>query len=223
MPIFPSPRAALAAVLAVFPLVSWGCQSAPARPTQAVPDPVGEVPADLSLDLWVRLGFGVGERARIEERNVRLVLLADGTLCAATERMPPDGTRPARVRRLSREQMSELWSALRASGFAGRSTAEARGNVALLEPGNGEVLATVELHANGERLAYASRYRPDDEREAAMRKLVRSVASVAWASDEALVESAELPTRYDLGSDPYARFVPRTTIPVNAGEKDGAK
>ena len=223
MPSLPSPRAALAAVLAVFPLLFEGCQTAPARPTQAVADPAGEVPADLSLELWVRLGFGVGERARIEERDVRLVLLADGTLCAATERMPPEGTRPARVRRLSREQMAELWSVLRASGFATRSTAEARGNVALLEPGNGEVLATLELHANGERLAYARRYRPEDEREAAMRALVRSVASLAWASDEALVESAEIPTRYDLGADPYARFSLRTKEPLNADGKDGAK
>jgi len=214
-----TPRTALATILAVFPLLFVGCQAASARPTQAVADPAGEVPADLSLDLWVRLGFGVGERARIEERNVRLVLLSDGTLCAATERLPPEGRRPARVRRLAREQMTELWSALRASGFASRSTAEARGSVALIEPGNGEVLATLELLANGQRIAYARRYRPDDERESAMRALVRSVASLAWASDEALVESAEIPTRYDLGADPYARFAPR----MKDGAKDGAR
>ena len=105
--------------------------------------------------------------------------------------------------------MTELWSVLVASGFASDASSEARGNVALLEPAAGEVLATLELHANGERLTYARRYRPEDEREQAMRAVVRAVASLAWASDEALVESAELPTRYDLGADPYARFAPK--------------
>ena len=210
MPSFLPTRAALAAILALFPLVSSGCRSMPARVQETASDPAGHVPDDLSVDLAVRIGFGVGEHARIEERNVRLVLLADGTLCAATERVPSDGTRPPRVRRLSREQMTELWSMLVASGFASDSSAEARGNVALLKPEAGEVLATLELHANGERLTYARRYRPEDEREQAMRAVVRAVASLAWASDEALVESAELPTRYDLGVDPYARFAPRS-------------
>jgi hypothetical protein len=209
MSILPPSRAAAAAILALLPLVSAGCQTASSRAPQAAADPAGHVPEDLSIDLAVRIGFGVGERARIEERNVRLVLLADGTLCAATERVPRDDTRPPRVRRLAREQMTELWSTLVASGFAEVSSAEARGNVALLEPAAGEVLATLELHANGERLTYARRYRPEDEREQAMRGVVRAVASLAWASDEALVESAELPTRYDLGADPYARFAPR--------------
>ncbi len=209
MPSLPPSRAALAAVLPLLPLLFAGCQSTPSRAQQVVSDPAGHVPDDLSIDLSVRIGFGVGEHARIEERNVRLVLLADGTLCAATERVPSDGTRPPRVRRLAREQMTELWSVLVASGFASDASSEARGNVALLEPAAGEVLATLELHANGERLTYARRYRPEDEREQAMRAVVRAVASLAWASDEALVESAELPTRYDLGADPYARFAPK--------------
>ena len=50
-----------------------------------------------------------------------------------------------------------------------------------------------------------------------MRRVVRSLASLAWASDEALADSAELPVRYDLGADPYARFAPRpAAAPVTA-------
>ena len=55
--------------------------------------------------------------------------------------------------------------------------------------------------------------------EEAMRRVVRSIASLAWASDEALAESAELPTRYDAGPDPYARFAPRTETTKEGGQK----
>jgi hypothetical protein len=227
MPIRSSSRAAIAAFLAIFPLAPLGCHSAPARPAAASADPVGRVPDDLAVELSVRVGFGLGERSRIEERTVRMVLLADGTLCAASDRVPDLGTRPPRVRRLGREQMAEVWSRLVSAGFSSEANAEARGNVALLEPANGEILATLELHAEGRRLVFARRYRPDDEREQAMRSLVRAVASLAWASDEMLVESAELPNRYDAGADPYARFAPKPTKPegdaAKGGPQDGAK
>lgn len=154
---------------------------------------------------------------------MRMVLLADGTLCAASDRVPDAGTRPPRVRRLGREQMAEVWSRLVAAGFASDANAEARGNVALLEPANGEILASLEVHAEGRRLVFARRYRPDDEREQAMRSLVRAVASLAWASDEMLVESAELPNRYDAGVDPYARFAPKRANPEGDATKDVTK
>ena len=227
MPIRTSSRAAIAVFLALFPLFAMGCQSAPAGPAAASSstsaDPAAGVPDDLSVELSVRVGFGLGERSRIEERAVRMVLLADGTLCAASDRVPDAATRPPRVRRLGREQMTEVWSRLVAAGFTSDANAEARGNVALLEPAKGEILATLEVHAEGRRLVFARRYRPDDEREQAMRSVVRSVASLAWASDEMLVESAELPNRYDAGADPYARFAPKRAAPADDAAKDGPK
>ncbi|MEY5033619.1 MAG: hypothetical protein RL354_2650 [Planctomycetota bacterium] len=166
------------------------------------------MPADLAIEVRVAPGQGVATRAKVEERPARFVLLADGSLHGETDRLPPDGVRPARVRRLAREQMADLWSVLTAAGFSDAARADTRGNVRLTEPRSGEILATLEIHANGERFAFVRSYRVDDDREAALRRVIRAMAAFAWAGDEALAESAELPTRYDAGSDPYARFAP---------------
>ena len=186
-----------------------GCASspaaAPARAAQSS-DPVGAVPSDLWIEVDVSPGRGVKDRAKIEERAARFVLLPDGSLHGEADRVPHDGLRPARVRRLSREQMVDVWSTLRSLGFADAGFADSRGNPKLVEPVAGEVLATLEVHANGERYAFIRRYQPGGDDQPAMRRMVRSIASLAWSSDEALAETAELPLRYDLGSDPYARF-----------------
>jgi hypothetical protein len=79
------------------------------------------------------------------------------------------------------------------------------------------VLATLEVHADGERYVFVRRYQPGGDDQPAMRRMVRSIASLAWSSDEALAETAELPLRYDLGSDPYARFAkPAVTPPTTS-------
>lgn len=205
-PHVPLATALLATLLAI------GCDSTPSSVAShaagSAVDPAGGVPSDLWLEATVRLGRGVDTSARVEERAARFVLLPDGALCASTDRIEP-GRRPPLVRRLAREQMTDLWSSLVAAGFADPSIADTRGNVALLAPDAGEILVTLELHAQGERFAFVRRYRMGDEAEPATRRIVRAIASVAWASDEALAESAEVPQRTDLGTDPYARFAPR--------------
>ena len=198
---------ALAAASAMLP--ASGCASAPPMVANAAVDPAGRVPSDLWLEVVVRPGRGVADHARVEERPARFVLLPDGTLHGETDRLPPAGARPARVRRLAREQMADVWNALVSAGFSGARYADDFGNVALLTPNAGEVLATLEVHADGERFAFVRRYTPGGETETAMRRVVRSLAALAWASDEALAESAELPIRYDVGADPYARFAPK--------------
>lgn len=200
--------ARLASIVALAAFVSAGCASpatTAARASDAA-DPVGPVPPDFWLEIDVEAGRGVANRAKVEERSARFVLLPDGSLHGETDRVPHDGLRPARARRLSREQMADLWGALAAAGFNAAEFADTSGNLRLLEPGPGEILATLEVHANGERFGFVRRYRPGEDDARGMRRVVRSVASLAWASDEALAESAELPLRYDLGADPYARF-----------------
>jgi hypothetical protein len=169
-------------------------------------DPAGTVPTDLWLELRVVPGSAVEDRVKIEERPARFVVLPDGSLHGEADRVPPDGIRPARIRRLAREQMADVWSTLTSLGFAEKSLSDVSGTPRLVEPARDEIVVTAEVHANGERLVFVRRYKPDSNDELAMRKLVRSIASLAWASDEALAESAELPLRYDLGPDPYARF-----------------
>jgi hypothetical protein len=197
------PACAAAALVLFGGFALGGCAST-AR-TQAV-DPVGAVPGDLWIEVVVTPGRGVVDRARVEERPARFVLLPDGSMHGETDVLPEERVRPARVRRLAREQLSEVWSMLRSAGFTNAGFADVDGNVRLLEPQAGEVLATLEIHADGERFAFARRYMPGSDDQAAMRRVVRSIASLGWASDEALAESAELPLRYDLGADPYARF-----------------
>lgn len=212
----PAPRALVSsavlvavALVAVLPVA--GCASAPRA--AAPEDPAGSVPGDLTVEVAVRPGRGVEQRVKIEERPARFVLLPDGALFGEADAPPRDGVRPARARRLAREQMADVWTLLRSSGFADAALAETTSNPALLAPAAGEILATLEVCADGRRFAFVRRYKPGAEDEVAMRRVVRSLASLAWASDEVLVESAELPKRYDLGVDPYARFARPATAP----------
>lgn len=201
---FASVAAAALLAAALGALSAGGCAS-PTRPADAA-DPVGRVPSDLWVEVDVSPGRTVVDRAKIEERRARFVLLPDGALHGEADRVPEDRMRPARVRKLSREQMADLWGILSNSGFTDPALADTRGNVKLLEPEAGEILATLELHANGERFAFVRRYTPGGEDQPALRRAIRAIASLGWASDEALAETAELPLRYDLGADPYARF-----------------
>lgn len=186
-----------------------GCASPPLISVNAPVDPAGVMPLDLSIELAVTPGAQVADRVRIEERPCRFVLLPDGSLHGEADRLPPEGVRPARIRRLSREQMADVWGALESAGFSQAPLADARAVAPDLEPRPGEVLVALEVHADGERFAFVRRFTPESDSERAIRLFIRTIASLAWASDEALAESAELPTRYDLGADPYARFAPK--------------
>ena len=186
-----------------------GCASSPSIAVNAPVDPAGRLPADLAIEIAVSPGARIDNRVRVEERPARFVLLPDGSLHGATDLLPPDGVRPARVRRLAREQMADVWSALESAGFSNGSLADTQASVAGREPGANEVVISLEVQADGARFGFVRRFDPQGEGEQAIRRVVRTIAALAWASDEPLAESAELPTRYDLGPDPYARFAPR--------------
>lgn len=182
-----------------------GCASASERPSRTS-DPLGQVPTDFWLEVRVQPGAGVDGRAKVEERAVRFVLLPDGSLYGETDVASDPGARPPRLRVLSREQMAEVWQVLSNSGFASPRLADTRGSVRGFAPRPNEIVTTLELHARSERFAFARRYAPGGDDQIALRKAVRTIAALGWASDEQLAESAELPLRYDMGPDPYARF-----------------
>lgn len=201
--------------------VPVGCASTDADRASsggAAVDPLAAAPADFWLEIRTSPGRGVANRPKVEERATRFVLLPDGSLHGETDRVPEPGARPARLRRLSREQMGDVWSLLVSAGFADPALADSRGNPALLEAAAGEVLATLEVHADGERYAFVRRYTAGGEQEKALRGVIRAVASLGWASDEAFAEFAELPLRYDLGPDPYARFAAPAANAAPAGD-----
>ncbi len=196
-----------------------GCATLPPAALATVSDPAGRVPADLAIEINVTPGRGVGERAKVEERAARFIVFPDGSLHGESDHVPPQGLRPARVRRLAREQMVDVWLTLSAAGFVDPALADTRGNVQLIEPSAGEVLATLVVHADGKRFGFVRFYQPGGDDERAIRSVIRSIASLAWSSDEALAETAELPIRHDLGADPYARFTPAQTPAPAATEK----
>ncbi|RLS92662.1 MAG: hypothetical protein DWI12_10785 [Planctomycetota bacterium] len=199
-----------------------GCATTPPPATASVSDPAGRVPADLAIEINVTPGRGVGERAKVEERAARFIVFPDGSLHGESDRVPPEGLRPARVRRLAREQMVDVWLTLSAAGFVDPALADTRGNVQLIEPSAGEVLATLMVHADGKRFGFVRFYKPGGDDEQAIRSVIRSIASLAWSSDEALAETAELPIRHDLGPDPYARFTAPLTTPAADVNKSNA-
>jgi len=210
------------AAVAAISVGACGCRSSggvrgPSEPAAGSADPVAAAPKDLWIEIRVAPGRGVPDRPKVEERAARFVVLPDGSLHGETDRLPAPDARPARLRRLSREQMGDIWALLRSSGFADPALADSKGNPALVEPTPGRVLATLEIHADGERFAFVRRYTAGGEDEQAMRGVIRAVASLGWASDEALAEFAELPLRYDLGPDPYARFAPPARDAASAG------
>ena len=101
-----------------------GCATTPPPATASVSDPAGRVPADLAIEINVTPGRGVGERAKVEERAARFIVFPDGSLHGESDRVPPEGLRPARVRRLAREQMVDVWLTLSAAGFVDPALAE---------------------------------------------------------------------------------------------------
>ena len=189
-------------------LSSSGCASTP-PPTadlasEAETDRLGALPRDFSIELAVEVGTGVAVSARAEERAAVYALLADGSLHAEADISQLKGKRPARVRRLSREQESDLWRLVVDGGFGESAKSDTRGNVWTEQPSAGTILVKVRVGANGERWCFLRQYAPATDDERAARRLTRALANLAWMSDEPLAETAEFPVRYDLGADPYA-------------------
>lgn len=193
-----------------------GCASDGSAHTDAsapdATDPLGALPQDFAIELAVEVGRGVDVSPRAEERAAVYVLLADGSLHAEAEIAPLKGKRPARVRRLSREQESDLWRLVVDGGFGSASTSDSLGNVWTETPSAGTILVKVRVSANGQRWCFLRQYTPATEDERAVRRLTRALASLAWMSDEPLAETAEFPMRYDLGADPYASLKSPPTI-----------
>ncbi len=186
-----------------------GCASTEARPSgtaaaAAAVDPLGTLPSDFSIELAVEVGRGVEVSPRAEERAAAYILLPDGSLHAEAEIAKLKGKRPARVRRLSREQESDLWRLVVDGGFGSSANSDSRGNVWTETPSAGSILVKVRIAANGERWCFLRQYAPATDDERALRRLTRALARLAWMSDEPLAETAEFPVRYDLGADPYA-------------------
>ncbi len=218
------PLAALCIAAGAFIAFGAGCSSGqptppPAGPTDAAApgDPVGAVPDDLTIDVTILPGrdFSVpaepGDEGPIDPRlrpvetqRSRYLLFPNGSLHGDVGTSLTVLTRPGTVRTLTREQCADLWLVARQTGFAGGGTGF-EGNPAFLQPAPNQLLTIILVQANGQFTQYVVRSEVGQVDPASTR-LVRSLARLAWSSDELPIESAVLPIRYDLGPDPYDRF-----------------
>jgi hypothetical protein len=196
----------------------------------AATDPLGETPDDLTIDITIlpgadlaRLANTGAEGARFEAHLVqsKYILFPDGSLHGDRGRSIDVLTRPARVRALNREAMSDLWLLLRQTGFESQATASSgqgtpdaasksaagpfRGNPALLTPSPSEVLTILTVRDRGTTTTFVNGSAPDAT-DPALTRVVRAVARLAWAVDDPPLEAIVQPIRYDFGPDPYAPY-----------------
>ncbi len=201
-------------------LLACGCQSTPpatelgtpeasAQPVAAVTsaDPFGPLPSDLTIDMTILPGWELRNRSEAQLVRSKYIVFPDGSLHADNGRSITVLTRPGLVRRLSRESMSDLWLVLQQTGFAEVTAADFEGNPALLAPTNTTVLTILTVRAQGQIGTFVRRT-DGDSTDAAMTRVGRSLALLAWATDDPAAETMVMPRRYDLGPDPYARFRP---------------
>lgn len=191
--------------------------------TQA--DLLGSVPGDLTVDLTILPGRDLRERSEAHVVQSKYILFPDGSLHGDRGRSMAYLVRPARVRVVSREVMSDLWLLLRQSGFepvaspAPGAAEPFTGNPSLLAPTAGEVLSILSVRANGTSSTFLRRGAPAidgaaETMDASMTRVARAVARLAWATDEPSFDTYVQPLRYDFGPDPYAPYRPK---PVTSG------
>jgi hypothetical protein len=178
----------------------------PASAAASVRDALPALPDDLTVDLTVLPGAAYRDAtqpafAKSHIVQSKYILFPDGALHGDRGRTMSVLTRPARVRTLSRETVTDLWGLLDSAGFTSLEETGFRGNPALLAPGPSEVLTVLSVRANGIQGTFIRRG-AIDALDPAMTRVVRAIARLAWATDDPPMEALVQPIRYDLGDDP---------------------
>jgi hypothetical protein len=182
------------------------------------------MPSDLTIDITILPGRGARGRTEAHLVRSKYILFPDGSLHGDIGRSMTALTRPGMLRHLNREAMADLWRIVQQSGLGAPEAGDYLGNTALLAPAANTVLTIVTIRADGRTGTFVRRApmrNPDPAAEAAapdsfdgsdpsVTRLVRAIASLAWASDDPPAATLVQPIRYDLGPDPYARFKPAT-------------
>lgn len=174
-------------------------------PRGATADSFGETPDDLTIDVTILPGAQLRGRSEAHIARSKYIVFPDGSLHGDRGRTIEVRTRPGRIRTLSRESMADLWLLLGQSGFSELRETGFGGNPELLAPAPTEVLTVLTVHARGATGTFIRRT-PAETPDPAVTRVVRSIARLAWATDDPPLETTVQPVRYDLGPDPYARF-----------------
>lgn len=207
----------LRSIAVVLLLSSWGCTSSPRT------DPANGPPADFVLDATILVGREVQKRAEhisidrwpAHLRQWRLIVLPDGSLRADSGASIDVGTRPGVTRRLYREQVETLWSALGDLGLADPTSHRPgmlSGNPAMERVKPDEVLQILSVSGDGRSWTFTCRFTPGVEGSGAsgedpqLRAMLRRLLALAWATDLPPEQRFSAPERYDFGNDPWSRY-----------------
>jgi hypothetical protein len=198
-------------------LCAAGCAAAPDASRAAVSeDPLGDVPADFSVDLTVLAGPDTGATKGaaapvepagrdVHRRPGHYVVLCDGMLHWSEGGAEPGRGLPPAQRLLDQQQMAGLWLLLDKHGYADPARGAEPVNPRIIEAQPGETVWLAIITGRGQRWAFLRRAGPDGEPDPSMSELVGHLARLAWA--DTLAEPAlGVPRRFDYGPDPYARY-----------------
>lgn len=194
------------------------------------------LPDDFLIDVTVLPGRSVREDEFVHIRRARYIVFPDGSMHAAVGREDPVAlrmgigpwsrrtlgvlTRPALTRVLTREAMADLWLLTQQCGFANPDEATFSANPALLAPKPSETLTIVTIGVGGRQGTFLDRTpfdpkAPEPAAVSAASRLVRGLARAAWATDEPSADALVAPVRYDLGPNPYDRFLPVRALRIS--------
>ena len=177
----------------------WGCTAKP-----PVTDPFSVAPNDFSLDITV---ITTEAHSLAHMRSSRFVVFPNGALHHGDEDGWGPNTLPARTRLLSREQIAIIWNRLDQMGMSSPKRADETVNFQLLpKPKDGSVYM-IAVNGDGKYWNFIRYISKEQQADPAFKKLIRLLADYAWATDLPDVEGYEEPVRYDLGGNPYERYV----------------
>jgi len=163
-----------------------------------------EVPDDAAIDVTILTGSGVKDLPQAHLRQGKFTMLSDGSLHSDYGDSLSFLTRPAITRWLYREQVDGVWSLARETGWIDPSQSTVDEWPSSIVPAKDEIIYILFFHAQGTDWWFVRRFKVTEVPDANAVTLVRSLCSLAWATDRSA--DRNLPQRYDFGPDPYAGF-----------------
>ncbi|MHC4107602.1 MAG: hypothetical protein ACYSTY_05905 [Planctomycetota bacterium] len=182
-------------------LMLAGC----AAPPQVGDDRLAVVPADFSIDLTILTDRRAARGAEPHLWPSKVVVFPDGELHYGTNdergaRLPPF------TRRLSRQQMADLWNLAVREGLADPDHGDHPVDLKITQAPPNHVVYVARLTGDGDRWAFVRSFATGEPADAALAPLARRLVELAWATDQFESRPGVVPRRYDLGPDPYARY-----------------
>lgn len=183
----------------LFVMVLSACTAKP-----PVTDPLAIVPNDFSLDVTV---VTTEPHTLAHMKSSRFVVFPNGALHHGDKEGWGPNTLPTRTRTLSREQVATIWNRLDQMGMSTPERADETVNFQILpRPKNGSVYM-IAVNGEGKYWNFIRYISEGQTADPAFKNLIRLLAGYAWATDQADVEGYQEPVRYDLGGNPYERYL----------------